>query len=260
MEARHQSLGGINLYNGKMTRSTLENCTDCYNLVLVSAGAGELFAEGATYPVCEGSLLLIKPMTYYRITSPDTLKYTGLSFSDRAMSDMAKSIAELITEDASYGFIYQGAENIPYLSSTMRAMSNAQKLPADCGEEYARGILHALLAIISSASGEHLCSVGDDLGAKIRAYLNENVTAEVTLESLERVFFVSKYYLCRAFNRYSGTSIHSYLTRKRIALAAKLIESGESASSVAYKVGFGDYSAFYRAYVKYRGTSPTGNW
>ena len=36
-----------------------------------------------------------------------------------------------------------------------------------------------------------------------------------------------------------------------------MIEGGESASGAAYKVGFGDYSAFYRAYVKIVGKSPT---
>jgi homocysteine S-methyltransferase len=40
-------------------------------------------------------------------------------------------------------------------------------------------------------------------------------------------------------------------------LAKQLIEAGETASRAAYRVGFGDYSAFYRAYVKIVGKSPT---
>ena len=39
--------------------------------------------------------------------------------------------------------------------------------------------------------------------------------------------------------------------------AVKLIESGETASVAAYRVGFGDYSSFYRAYVKIVGHAPT---
>ena len=67
---------------------------------------------------------------------------------------------------------------------------------------------------------------------------------------------MSKYYLCRAFKKYSGVSIHSYITHKRVVYAKQLIDSGETASGAAYKVGFGDYSAFYRAYVKVFGKSP----
>ena len=39
--------------------------------------------------------------------------------------------------------------------------------------------------------------------------------------------------------------------------AVELIEAGETASSAAYRVGFGDYSSFYRAYVKIIGEPPT---
>ena len=39
--------------------------------------------------------------------------------------------------------------------------------------------------------------------------------------------------------------------------AKELIEAGETASSAAYRVGFGDYSSFYRAYVKIVGEPPT---
>jgi len=69
-------------------------------------------------------------------------------------------------------------------------------------------------------------------------------------------FFVSKYYLCRAFKRQSGSSIHNYINLKRVLYAKRLIESGETASHAAYMVGFGDYSAFYRAYMKHIGSSP----
>jgi AraC-like DNA-binding protein len=41
--------------------------------------------------------------------------------------------------------------------------------------------------------------------------------------------------------------------------ARQLIESGTTAAGAAEKVGFGDYSAFYRAYVKIVGKSPTAN-
>ena len=88
-------------------------------------------------------------------------------------------------------------------------------------------------------------------------YLNENMTKDITLDDIATRFFVSKYYLCRAFKKHNGISIHGYINQKRVLYAKQLIESGESASGAAYRVGFGDYSAFYRAYVKIIGRSPT---
>ena len=96
-----------------------------------------------------------------------------------------------------------------------------------------------------------------ELGARVIRYLNENITRDVSLDSLAKRFFVSKYYLCRAFKKHNGISVHGYINQKRVMYAKQLIESGETASGAAYKVGFGDYSAFYRAYVKLVGKAPT---
>jgi AraC-like DNA-binding protein len=70
-------------------------------------------------------------------------------------------------------------------------------------------------------------------------------------------FFVSKFYLCRVFKGYSGTSIHAYINKKRIMMAKEYIENGMSARAASEAVGYQDYSAFYRAYVKIVGKSPT---
>ena len=44
---------------------------------------------------------------------------------------------------------------------------------------------------------------------------------------------------------------------KRVMMARQMIESGEVAADVAERVGFSDYSTFYRAYRKAYGQSPT---
>ena len=97
----------------------------------------------------------------------------------------------------------------------------------------------------------------EELGARVMRFLNENLDKDLSLDTISRHFFVSKYYLCRAFKRHNGISIHGYVNQKRVINAKRLIDSGESASVAAYKVGFGDYSAFFRAYVKIVGASPT---
>ena len=52
-------------------------------------------------------------------------------------------------------------------------------------------------------------------------------------------------------------SVFSYLATKRIALAEQLLEDGLPANEVAERVGFHDYSVFYRAYKKTTGRSPS---
>ena len=98
-----------------------------------------------------------------------------------------------------------------------------------------------------------------DLGARVVRYLNENGDRDISLDDLAKHFFVSKYHLCRAFKKHNGISVHGYINQKRVRHAKQLIEAGETASGAAYQVGFGDYSAFYRAYVKIIGKAPTAS-
>ena len=110
---------------------------------------------------------------------------------------------------------------------------------------------------MSVATRESIPRDEGELGARVIKYLNEHIDKDVSLDKLAKRFFVSKYYLCRAFKKHNGISIHGYVNHKRVMYAKQLIESGETASAAAYRVGFGDYSAFYRAYIKLIGRSPT---
>jgi AraC-like DNA-binding protein len=122
---------------------------------------------------------------------------------------------------------------------------------------YSKLILAELLLLLSAAKREDFRPDSVELGARVIRYLNENTERDIPHDVLAKKFFVSQYYLCRAFKKHNGISVHGYINQKRIMYAKQLIELGETASGAAYKVGFGDYSAFYRAYVKIIGKSPT---
>ena len=122
---------------------------------------------------------------------------------------------------------------------------------------YFKMLISEIIVFLSLSDSTMGVNEDRDLGSRVAKYLDVNIDRAISLDDLARRFFVSKFYLCRAFKKYNGISVHSYINNKRVMYAKQLIESGESASGAAYKVGFGDYSAFYRAYVKIFGKSPT---
>ena len=73
---------------------------------------------------------------------------------------------------------------------------------------------------------------------------------------LAEKFYISKYYLCRAFHKATGLTVHDYIRLKRLNLARELKAEGKSISEAAMMAGFTDYSSFYRAYLKEYGVSP----
>jgi AraC-like DNA-binding protein len=60
----------------------------------------------------------------------------------------------------------------------------------------------------------------------------------------------------RVFKQATHSSVWHYITLKRLAAARERIESGSSATDASLECGFGDYSSFYRAYVKEYGRAP----
>lgn len=72
-----------------------------------------------------------------------------------------------------------------------------------------------------------------------------------------RGFFISKYYMNRAFKKATGTTVMDYLIYKRVIMARQLILNGHTASDAAAQSGFGDYSTFYRAYKKLMHHAPS---
>ena len=108
------------------------------------------------------------------------------------------------------------------------------------------------------------CASGDLMYEVIR-YINQNLSADLSLPMLEKRFFISRQYLNQRFKKATGTTVWDYILTKRLILANQLMDEGEPATSAAFASGFCDYSSFYRAYKakfqvspRQRGKRPAG--
>ncbi len=87
-------------------------------------------------------------------------------------------------------------------------------------------------------------------------YIKEHLLEELSLEQLEKEFFVSKYHICREFKRLTGQTPHSYIIKARLDLCKRYIEQGKSIHEVYQLGGFGGYNHFFRAFKKEYGITP----
>ncbi len=60
----------------------------------------------------------------------------------------------------------------------------------------------------------------------------------------------------RLFKAQTGTTVHAYIRQKRLLTAARLLREGVPAARAAAESGFGDYSAFHRAFRESFGLNP----
>ena len=239
----------------------MRHCHDYYEILFVVRGSGRLVIEGSTFNIRPGSLVIIKPFEYHGMELDADAPYERyvISFPISALvEDAKKPLLEILNSEDTNGRFYSAqalSENVVSLFDRLDVLSGAQ----GDRDVYYKMLLSELIVLLSICDGERITHSEEELGARVIKYLNEYITKDISLDKLARRFFVSKYYLCRAFKKHNGISIHGYINQKRVMYAKQLIESGESASGAAYRVGFGDYSAFYRAYVKVLGKSPTAD-
>ena len=100
-------------------------------------------------------------------------------------------------------------------------------------------------------------SAYDEKVAAILQYLSHHLTERISIDDLAARFYISKYHMMRRFRAQTAYTIHAYLVGKRLVLARKLILGGMPVMEAALTSGFGDYSAFSRAYRKQFGQPPS---
>lgn len=96
----------------------------------------------------------------------------------------------------------------------------------------------------------------EELLVQISAYVDEHLEEQITLQRVSEHFRVSVSTVTQLFQRRANTSFHKYLTDRRMAAAAKLIQRGISLEEVGKSLGYTDHSSFYRAFRKYYGMAP----
>ena len=136
-------------------------------------------------------------------------------------------------------------------SSAKNCNSKAEKLEA-------YGAFLMLMAQISKLSSEPAEEKNvSPLVSGCIELINNSLKTPMNIRCIAKKLNVSESAITHSFKKEMGISVHKYIQQKRLILANSLIESGYRPSKIYLDCGYSDYSAFYKAYFKMFGCSPS---
>lgn len=154
------------------------------------------------------------------------------------------------------------------LDCTVLAMNQIINLSRATGEQlYGQDLLlklklAELLININSYYREYHAIHQDVLNShystvyNIMNYIHSNYCDDLSLNFLEKKFYINKFYLCTLFKEVTGYSPNQYIINCRIMKAKELLINNTSVEDVCSQTGFNNLSHFSRTFKKLIGESP----
>ena len=232
-----------------------------HELYYFAGGDADFTVEGVTYPLSKGSLILSAGGQVHHLSVRNTgLPYERivLMFGINLLSEAAEPLI-LAAERGSHLFRLDEREQV-WFEECCLAIENGTMSE----DERRDAIFSFLNLLLTKAKGLLAVSpMGDDTEnetvRQIVHYVNRNLTSSLSLSLLEKEFFRDKATLNRLFKPIMGCSIWEYVIRKRIFNARQELYLSGDVNAAFLASGFGDYSVFYRNYVRITGLSPSAD-
>ena len=93
---------------------------------------------------------------------------------------------------------------------------------------------------------------------RVFEFIDENLDADLSLDTLSEIAFFSPFHFHRVFKFITGETLNTYVSRRKIEKSAlDLLHKNISTTEIALKYGFSDNSSFSRAFKKHFDVSPT---
>ena len=112
------------------------------------------------------------------------------------------------------------------------------------------------MPVTDARSARRMQAEKPELLDRITTYIETNYSRQITVAGLGRQFFVSSSTVSHLFQQRLGVSVYRYITQRRLISAKNLIGQKLPLEEVSRRVGFSDYSTFYRAFKQEYGISP----
>jgi len=237
----------------------LEGPVECY------VGAGN------SYRLQPGDILMLPPGVshhpiFYRANQPYRRYVLWLSeYQMNQMEQLDPGLLEALQKCQEQGAYRVRCSTLSVrqrLEQYLSQMWQEEQSMSPCRQASLYGLcLHFLVLLNRTIADEHTLNQNtfkpDDLLDNVLAYIHQNYTEPISLNTVAEQFFTSPSNIEALLARKLGKPFYRYVTECRIIHAQALITSGMPLKEVGIACGYNDYSNFYRAFTRELGISPS---
>lgn len=248
---------------------------DRFEVYIFITGEVNYLIEKKVYPLQYGDLLIMNNRELHKPTFRSDAVYENIVVHfDPAVADLWRSADDYAMLDC---FVNRPNGEGNRIRLTPRQLDEALSI-CHRTEQLSRSSLEGggllltaymteLLVLVNQAFRQQVARPDDDAAdsppaavheklAPVLDFIDRHPERDLSLEALEGLFFMNRYYLSRLFRRATGSTIHEYILLKRIARAKKLLQEGLSVTEACQLSGFNDYSNFIRMFKRFVGMPP----
>lgn len=107
-------------------------------------------------------------------------------------------------------------------------------------------------------SSDHKMLISPSSVTRVKDYIGDNLTSQLTLDDLARLSGYSRFHFARGFKTATGLPPYAYILRARVALACRLLEERQlPVQAVAGASGFASHPQFASRFRQLTGISPS---
>lgn len=244
---------------------------DSYMITVLIRGGGKCYIEGNCYELCSGDIIAVSQEEIHSFHFDQNSPHERFSiyFSENIIAPLIDYQPDLMSIFTSRPL---GIGNV--FSQKEYANSNISEILDEFCQisrkynntfspiEQARlhililGLLFGLYDCCNARNFSVNCLESNSDIPKICRYINDNLTDDLSYQSIQKKFYVSRHHLSVLFLQNTGITFTEYVLQKRLNRVSALVKQGYTISSAAEAAGFSNYSNFYKIFVKRKKVSP----
>lgn len=240
IEYKEECVGGELLWES--------HCHASFEAIVVLEGDITLALEGKPYRITAGECALISPLAYHTVAANLQGRYSRVTVQIDASAIPAPLRPRLLDG--------QGISVFPFSSGTVLRdayLSADRAFYAPLSES----VMVALLYESLNKKDARGIEPTEQSLSRVLSYIDLHLCEPIVLSDIAAYAALSKSSVCHLFAEKMKISPKQYILQKKLALAQKLITEGIPPTEAALRIGYEDYSNFYRAYRRQFGKKPS---